>query len=218
MTIGVLALQGDYEAHRIILEALPEVARVLEVRDVDALTQCDGLVIPGGESTTMSRLCDRYDLWQPLQEKLQSGMGALGTCAGLIMLSHQMEGATKNFAQKTLDVLDVDVARNAYGAQLDSFECDLELEPDIEYSTPNNKTMRAVFIRAPRITRVGKNVKVLARHDGEPVAVRCEKIVACAFHPEIAGENALHELWLRALKTDQTQNNGAAETTFGDAT
>ena len=207
MIIGVLALQGDYDAHRKLLENALNVARVLEVRDEKTLNQCDGLVIPGGESTTMSRLCDRYELWQPLQEKLRNGMGALGTCAGLIMLSHRIDGATKNFAQKTLDVLDVDVARNAYGAQLDSFECDLKMESDIEYSTPNDKTMRAVFIRAPRITRVGENVKVLARHDGEPVAVRCGKIVACAFHPEIAGENALHELWLRALKNHDSQND-----------
>lgn len=235
MIIGVLALQGDYEAHRKLLETAPDVARVLEVRDVDSLNQCDGLVIPGGESTTMSRLCDRYELWQPLQEKLQNGMGALGTCAGLIMLSHKLEGATKNFAQKTLDVLDVDIERNAYGAQLDSFECDLELEPNIEYSittdnqqsTTDNKLIRAVFIRAPRITRVGEGVEVLARHNGEPVAVRCGKIVACAFHPEIAGENALHELWLRGLKNDSSQNDlsqknasqneVSLETTFGDA-
>ena len=127
MTIGVLALQGDYDAHRKLLEGAPDVARVLEVRDVASLNLCDGLVIPGGESTTMSRLCDRYELWQPLHEKLQSGMGVFGTCAGLIMLSHRIDSASKNFAQKTLDVLDVDVARNAYGAQLDSFECDLEV-------------------------------------------------------------------------------------------
>ena len=215
MTIGVLALQGDYEAHQRILEASPEVAHVLEVRDVETLNQCDGLVIPGGESTTMSRLCDRYELWQPLREKLQSGMGALGTCAGLIMLSHNLEGATKNFAQKTLDVLDVDVARNAYGAQLDSFECDLEMESNIEYSTTDNQSLRAVFIRAPRITRVGDQVEVLARHDGEPVAVRSGNVVACAFHPEIAGESRLHELWLRALKSHRTQN--VVETTSGDA-
>ena len=211
MIIGVLALQGDYDAHRKLLENALNVARVLEVRDEKTLNQCDGLVIPGGESTTMSRLCDRYELWQPLQEKLRNGMGALGTCAGLIMLSHRIDGATKNFAQKTLDVLDVDVARNAYGAQLDSFECDLELEPDIEYSTTDNQSLRAVFIRAPRITRVGEGVEVLARHDGEPVAVRCGKIVACAFHPEIAGESAgesaLHELWLRALKNHDSQND-----------
>lgn len=208
MTIGVLALQGDYEAHRKLIERAPDVARVLEVRDVASLHECDGLIIPGGESTTMSRLCDRYDLWQPLQDKLESGMGALGTCAGLIMLSQNIEGATKNFAQKTLRVLDVDVARNAYGAQLDSFECDLSLEPHIEYSnskvkdaaTLETQSLRAIFIRAPRITRVGEGVEVLVRHDGEPVAVRQGEIMACAFHPEIVGEDGLHLLWLRTLK------------------
>ncbi len=201
MTIGVLALQGDYDAHRKLIEGASDVARVLEVRDEQTLAQCDGLILPGGESTTMSRLCDRYDLWQPLQDKLRDGMGALGTCAGLIMLSQKIDGATKNFAQKTLGVLDVDVARNAYGAQLDSFECDLNWEPNIEYSNQENQLMRAVFIRAPRITRIGDGVEVLARHNGEAVAVRQGKIMACAFHPEIVGENALHLLWLRALKS-----------------
>jgi 5'-phosphate synthase pdxT subunit len=209
MTIGVLALQGDYDAHRKLIEGAPGVARVLEVRDAAALDECDGLIIPGGESTTMSRLCDRYELWQPLQEKLQSGMGALGTCAGLIMLSQNIEGATKNFAQKTLRALDVDVARNAYGAQLDSFECDLKLEPNIEYSNKSscgNQSLRAVFIRAPRITRVGEEVEVLVLHDGEPVAVRQGQIMACAFHPEIVGENGLHLLWLHGLKEQRAKD------------
>src|SRR4028119_352365 len=131
MTIGVLALQGDFEAHLKLLKDAPAVSRVIEVRDAKTLEQCDGLVIPGGESTVMSRLCDRYGLWEPLSTRLEEGMGVLGTCAGLIMLSQNIEGATRNFMQKTLGTLDVDVARNAYGAQLDSFECDLSLEPTI---------------------------------------------------------------------------------------
>lgn len=216
MTIGVLALQGDYDAHRKLICDAPDVARVIEVRDVETLNQCDGLIIPGGESTTMSRLCDRYDLWQPLQEKLQNGMGAFGTCAGLIMLSQRIEGASKNFAQKTLRVLDVDVARNAYGAQLDSFECELNWEAGdwrleagdaaqrLNTQSPVSNLqplpMHAIFIRAPRITRVGAGVKVLARHNGEAVAVRQGKIVACAFHPEIVGEDALHRFWLESLQ------------------
>ena len=209
MTIGILALQGDYAAHRAVLESLG-VGRVLDVRTADELAVCDGLVLPGGESTTMSRLCDRYSLWAPLQQKLAGGMGAFGTCAGLILLAKKIEGATPNFPQKTLGALDVDVARNAYGAQADSFECNLNWEPNIEYSMRDNPgskrldfgsqdSLRAVFIRAPRIVRVGENVETLARHDGEAVAVRFEKIVGCAFHPEIAGENRLHRLWLRSL-------------------
>ncbi len=220
MTIGILALQGDYQAHRTVLETISS-HRVLDVRTSGELSDCDGLIIPGGESTTMSRLCDRYDLWTPLQQKLENGMGALGTCAGLILLARNIEGATKNFQQKTLRVLDVDVARNAYGAQAESFECELKIaagawrleigkrQPKIESGAdnvvlPNSEIqspafLHAVFIRAPRIVRVGENVEVLARHDGEAVAVRQGKIFGCAFHPEIAGETRLHQLWLRSL-------------------
>ena len=138
MIIGVLALQGDYEAHQKVLARVlanrdDRETRVVQVRTADDLAPCDGLILPGGESTTMSRLCDRNGLWEPLQKKLRGGMGALGTCAGLILLAKNLEGATRNFAQKTLGVLDVDVQRNAYGAQLDSFETDIELLPR-EYS------------------------------------------------------------------------------------
>ena len=203
MTIGVLALQGDYQAHRAILETLPLANRVLDVRTADELQQCDGLVVPGGESTTMSRLCDRYNLWEPLQEKLHLGMGALGTCAGLILLSKNIEGATRNFQQKTLGALDVDVSRNAYGAQVDSFETDLQPEDvfvqDQVSEGDVQSPLRAVFIRAPRITRTGDKVQVLVRHNGEAVAVRQGPIVASAFHPEIAGEARLHLFWLRLI-------------------
>lgn len=200
MTIGVLALQGDFEAHQRILENAPGVHRVLKVRTSDALNECDGLILPGGESTTMSRLCDRYNLWEPLQEKLQGGMAALGTCAGLILLSKNIQGATRNFQQKTLGALDVDVSRNAYGAQVDSFEADLQPENALAQDEgERSSTLRAVFIRAPRITRCGESVQVLARHHDEAVAVRQGSIVASAFHPEIAGEARLHLFWLRLI-------------------
>ena len=209
MTIGVLALQGDFEAHKRIVQDAPGVHRVLEVRTADALGECNGLILPGGESTTMSRLCDRYNLWEPLNQRLQSGMGALGTCAGLILLSKNIEGATRNFQQKTLGALDVDVSRNAYGAQVDSFETDLQPEDALSQNERDAKEtfppLRAVFIRAPRITRCGESVQVLARHNGEAVAVRQGSVVASAFHPEIAGEARLHLFWLRLL----TENSGS---------
>lgn len=194
MKIGVLALQGDFDAHRKILERIG-VSQVVAVREATQLEDLDGLVIPGGESTVMSRLCDRYELWEPLRQRIENGMGALGTCAGLILLSRNIEGATRNFQQKTLGLLDVDVARNAYGAQLDSFEANVEWKS--EYSP---ETLRAVFIRAPRIVRCGENVEVLIQHNGEPVAVQQRNIVACAFHPEISGETHLHQLWLDSLE------------------
>ena len=198
MTVGVLALQGDFQAHRAMLEACDvQDLKVLAVRDVETLQGCDALIIPGGESTVMSRLCDRYDLWQPLHQKIEGGMGVLGTCAGMILLSHNVAGATSNFQQKTLGALDIDVARNAYGAQVHSFETDLEV-PAL-----GEPLLRAVFIRAPQITRVGERAEVLATHGGAPVLVRQGRLMAASFHPEIAGDTRLHQLWIDTLLPDQ---------------
>ena len=194
MKIGVLALQGDYQAHRHVLEA--NGAEVVAVRDKETLQDIDGLVIPGGESTVMSRLCDRYELWEPLQQKIESGMGVFGTCAGMIFMAREISGATKNFQQKTLGVLDIIVERNAYGAQLDSFEADIAV-PSVG-ETP----VRAVFIRAPRVAKIAHGVEVLAEHENAPVVVRQGKHLAVAFHPEIAGEARLHKLWLEGLGGD----------------
>ena len=184
MKIGVLALQGDYEAHETILGQCG--IENVRVRTVKNLENLDGLILPGGESTTMSRLCERYDLWQPLHDAVARGLPLLGTCAGMILMAKNLSGQTRNFTQQTLGVLDVDVARNAYGSQLDSFETTLEWEE-------NQSPLKAVFIRAPRLTRLGNAVQVLARHDGEAVAVREGVRWACAFHPEIAGETRLHQ-------------------------
>ena len=197
MTIGVLALQGDFASHTQILQRCG-VQQVLAVRDAAALQQCDGLIIPGGESTTMSRLCDRYELWEPLQESIKAGLPVLGTCAGMIMLSKNISGATRNFVQKTLGALDIDVARNAYGRQIESFETDLEVS-SLEEIEAGEKPLHVAFIRAPQITRVGENVEVLAVHNDQPVAVRKGKIMALSFHPEVSGETRLHQLWLSKI-------------------
>lgn len=195
-TIGVLALQGDFAAHAKMLHRCGVQTR--EVRSVEELQQVDALIIPGGESTTMSRLCDRYGLWEPLRARLENGMGAFGTCAGLIMLAKNIAGGTTNFTQSTLGALDIDVARNAYGKQLDSFEADLEIESGREEF--DAAPLRAVFIRAPRIERMGKDVEVLAQHNGVPVVVRQGNCLGAAFHPEIAGDVRLHQLWLQGLQ------------------
>lgn len=192
MKIGVLALQGDYAAHAQILQSCGA-GEISAVRDANALEQCDGLVIPGGESTTMSRLCDRYELWEPLRAKINGGLPVLGTCAGLIMLSKNISGGSKNFQQKTLGALDVDVARNAYGPQIESFETWLEVP------TVGADPLRVAFIRAPQITRVGDGVEILATHNEQPVAVRQGNIVALTFHPEVVGEARLHQLWLDGI-------------------
>ena len=192
MKIGVLALQGDYEAHCRVLEACG--AQFVAVRDAAALEEIEGLIIPGGESTVMSRLCDRYELWEPLRAKIEAGMGVFGTCAGLIFMAHEISGASQNFAQKMLDVLDIGVERNAYGAQLDSFES------DVAVPLLGDEPVRGVFIRAPRIARLGDGIEVLAKHDGVPVIVRQNRHLAMAFHPEIAGDTRLHQLWLKGLE------------------
>lgn len=191
MTIGLLALQGDYGAHQRVLHELG--ARTQLVRARADLENIDGLILPGGESTTMGRLLDRYALRAPLVERLQNGLPAFGTCAGLILLARELENTSTNFAQRSLGVLDARVARNAYGTQVDSFETDLEV-PIL------GETVRAVFIRAPQIREVGAEVEVLARHAGVPVLVRQKQIMAAAFHPEIAGEARLHKLWLNSIE------------------
>lgn len=177
-------------------------SNILTVRDVATLEECDALIIPGGESTVMSRLCDRYNLWEPLQQRIAQGMPVLGTCAGMILLARQITGATQNFQQKTLGALDIDVARNAYGAQVDSFEA------DVVVPLLGAEPLRAVFIRAPQIIRVGAAVEVLAEYDNQPVAVRQGDLVAAAFHPEIAADARLHRLWLDSIATTSTLNKG----------
>ena len=190
MTIGLLALQGDYAAHARVTQSLGAQTRLVrQSADLDGL---DGLILPGGESTTMARLLDRYDLRAPLTARLRDGLPALGTCAGLILLARAVDNTSSNFEQRSLGVLDTRVARNAYGTQLDSFETDLKV-PLLD------ETIRGVFIRAPQIVEVGSNVEILAWHEDVPVLVRQNQIVAAAFHPEIAGETRVHRLWLDAI-------------------
>ena len=191
MTIGLLALQGDYGAHQAVLRELGVPTRL--VRAPADLDDLNGLILPGGESTTMARLLDRYDLRAPLTHRLREGLPAFGTCAGLILLARELENTSTNFAQHSLGILDVRVARNAYGTQVDSFETDVQV-PVL------NEMVRAVFIRAPQIREVGANVEVLAHHDGVAVLVRQNQIMAAAFHPEIAGESRLHKLWLETIE------------------
>jgi 5'-phosphate synthase pdxT subunit len=171
--IGVLALQGDFEAHARALEELGAQARI--VRTAEDLEGLDGLVIPGGESTTMTLGIEREGLAEPLRELVRSGKPVLGTCAGLIILDREHLG-----------LLDVSARRNAFGRQVDSFEADLELD---------GAPVRAVFIRAPWVDAHGDGVEVLAEVDGHPVAVREGNVTAVAFHPELTDDRRLHR-WL----------------------
>jgi 5'-phosphate synthase pdxT subunit len=185
--IGVLALQGDFEAHSRILGGLgAEVRQVRTPADLDGL---DGLVIPGGESTTMTLGIEREGLAEPLRDLVESGRPVLGTCAGLIVLDRDHLG-----------LLDVNCRRNAFGRQLQSFESELELR-----GFGANGVVRGIFIRAPWVEETGAGVEVLAEVDGHPVAVREGNVLAVAFHPELSGEERLHS-WL--LEAARASSNG----------
>ncbi|MGH2855979.1 MAG: pyridoxal 5'-phosphate synthase glutaminase subunit PdxT [Solirubrobacteraceae bacterium] len=176
--VGVLALQGDFEAHSKILRAIG--AEPTEVRVPADLEGLDALVIPGGESTVMTLGIEREGLGEPLRQLARSGTPVLGTCAGMIMLD-----------RAHLGLLDIVAQRNAFGRQLRSFEADLEIDG------VDGIPVRAIFIRAPWVSEIGPEVQVLASVDGHPVAVRQANIVAVSFHPELTGERRLHELLLR---------------------
>ena len=178
MLIGVLALQGGFAAHARILGELG--AEVREVRTPADLEGLDGLVMPGGESTTMTLGVEREGLARPLRDLAAAGTPVFGTCAGLIMLDRDHLG-----------VLDVRARRNAFGRQVRSFETDLDVLGD---------AVHAVFIRAPWIAEAGPDVEVLAEVDGHPVAVRQGNLLAVSFHPELAGDTALHARFLDAVR------------------
>jgi 5'-phosphate synthase pdxT subunit len=176
-TVGILALQGGFEAHAKILRGLGAEPR--EVRVPEDLDGLDALIVPGGESTVMTLGIEREGLADPLRELAQRGTPVLGTCAGMIMLDRDHLG-----------LLDITATRNAFGRQPHSFEADVEL------AGVDGGPLRAVFIRAPWVAEHGDGVEVLASVDGHPVAVRQGNMIAVAFHPELAGETRLHELLL----------------------
>ncbi len=177
MRIGVLAVQGNFREHAAMLRRLG--AYPVEVRKPEQLEGLDGLVIPGGESTTFMRLMRLYGLEDAVRRFEQP---ILGTCAGLIVLDREHLG-----------LLDVDVARNAYGRQVASFEADLQLAGDDE-------PLRGVFIRAPRVERAGDEVEVLAELDGEPVLLRQGRLLVATFHPELTDDTRVHELFLDSVR------------------
>jgi len=179
--VGVLALQGDFAAHaRVLRELGTEVREVRVPADLEGL---DGLVMPGGESTTMTLGIEREGLADPLRELVRSGTPVFGTCAGMILLDREHLG-----------LADYTCRRNAFGRQIRSFEADLRI-PGIA-----GPPVRAVFIRAPWVTDAGAGVEVLASVDGHPVAARQDNMLVVSFHPEIAGERRLHELHLAQVR------------------
>lgn len=177
MKVGVLALQGNFREHAAMLRRLG--AEVVEVRKPEELAGLDGLVVPGGESTTFLRLMRLYGLDEAIR-KFERPI--LGTCAGMIVLDRDHLG-----------LVDLSVERNAYGRQVASFEADLQL-------AGYDESLRGVFIRAPRVRETGDDVQVLAERDGEPVLVRDGRILVASFHPELTQDTRVHELFLRAVQ------------------
>ena len=187
-TLGILALQGAFLEHKQMLSLLGYNA--YEVRDIETLNSVDGIIIPGGESTTMSKLLKDFHLLEPLKQKIEQGLPVLGTCAGMILLAKKVI----NDSMQTLDVMSIKVKRNAYGRQLDSF-CNNSVIPKI-----SPKPIQQVFIRAPYITEVSHDVEVLHQIDEHIVAVKEKNMLATSFHPELTNDPTVHDYFIQMIK------------------
>lgn len=200
--IGVLALQGDFREHIAILRKLKTPAQ--EIRTKQELAAVDGLIIPGGESTTISKLMRKYGLDKTIIARAAQGMPIYGTCAGAILLSKTILGQK----QQGLGLINVDIKRNDYGRQIDSFEATLHL---------GNKPFNAFFIRAPILKRIGKNVEVLCSYEKHVVCAKQKTILISTFHPELSGETAVHQLFVGMVhgyqRTKTPQSTG--KTAYG---
>ena len=186
-TIGVLALQGDFDAHRKAVERAG--GRPVEVRTAGELDSCDALIVPRGESTTMLKLLEIENLTAPLRE-FAAKKPVFGTCAGAILLAHSVTGP----AQPSLDLIDIDVQRNAYGRQIDSRVAQVDAQ---------GREMEAVFIRAPKILRVGDGANVLATYQGDPVWVEQGRHMVTTFHPELTKDARVHQRFLETVSTSR---------------
>jgi len=195
--VGVLALQGDVREHQHVLASCG--VRTARVRTAAELDNVDALVIPGGESTTMSKLAVTFGLIEPLRSRVKDGMPAYGSCAGMIMLAERIEGGRPD--QQTIGGIDMVVRRNAFGRQVDSFEADLAM------TGMGDEPMHAVFIRAPWVESVGEQVQVLGHVEGGPatgriVAVRQGSLLATSFHPELTGDTRVHRYFVEMVKKE----------------
>ncbi len=186
--IGVLALQGDVEEHRASLRRAG--AEAVAVKTREQLDDLDGLVIPGGESTAVMRLLERFGLANPIVQRVRSGMPLWGTCMGMIVVAHDVA----DMEQPSLDLLDVTVRRNAFGRQNESAEVDLSI-PAL-----GSKPFPAIFIRAPWIERVGQGVELLASRNGHGVMVRQDNVLGTSFHPELSGDPRIHAYFLAMVE------------------
>ena len=192
MKIGVLALQGAAAEHIQMMSALG--AEAVPVRLPSELDGIDALIIPGGESTTISKLLSDYGLMEPIRLLAKKGFPIFGTCAGLVLLAKKVP----NLQMESIGMMDIEVKRNAFGRQVDSFEADLKI-PAL-----HNGTFHGIFIRAPIIEKAERGVEVLCQLNGKPVAVRQGKLLACAFHPELTDDLRLHKYFLKLVTGDES--------------
>ena len=188
MKVGVLALQGAFKLHVQALERLG--VEAIEVRSLENFGASEALIIPGGESTTMSFLLESSGIFDSLQERSNNGMPILGTCAGMILLSSKITDGRND--QKPLNLVDIEVRRNGYGRQIDSFESDLSIEGF-------NSSFRGIFIRAPLVENISEKVEVLAEINGRPVMCRQDSIIVTSFHPELADDDRIHAEFLELV-------------------
>jgi len=186
-TVGLLAMQGAFKKHGEIINSLGN--KTLEVRKPEQLEQIDGIIIPGGESTTIYKMLQKSGLFDTLKDKIENGLPVLGTCAGIILLAQRIS----NSDQPRLGVLNVTVERNSYGRQTESFETELEIKG------LDNTPVTGIFIRAPKIKETGHGVEILSEFAGSPVLVKQDNIVAATFHPELTNDKRIHKLFTDIL-------------------
>jgi 5'-phosphate synthase pdxT subunit len=189
MKVGVLALQGDVREH--IKSLLECGVQAFPVRRSSEIESVDALIVPGGESTTIAQLAEVFDVYELIKGRIEQGMPVYGSCAGMILLAKEILDA--KVGQKSFGGLDITVRRNAFGRQVDSFES------DIPFADGSTDLIRAVFIRAPWVEKVGESVQILASVDSHPVAVRTRTALATSFHPELTGDNRIHRYFIEQV-------------------
>lgn len=189
MKVGVLALQGDVREH--IASLLACGVEAVAVRRSIEIEKIDALVLPGGESTTIAQLAEVFGVYQLIKDRIAGGMPVYGSCAGMILLAQEILDA--KVGQKSFGGLDITVRRNAFGRQVDSFES------DIDFADGSNDPIRAVFIRAPWVEKVGDSIEILATVNSHPVAVRSQTALATSFHPELTGDNRIHRYFIEQV-------------------
>ncbi|MFM8852877.1 MAG: pyridoxal 5'-phosphate synthase glutaminase subunit PdxT [Acidimicrobiaceae bacterium] len=186
--VGVLALQGAFSSHKRVLDSLG--VSTQEVRTPQDLASVDALVMPGGESTTMSQLLESSELFEPLKKLIREGLPVFGTCAGMILLASKIIDGRDD--QISFGAIDIEVQRNAYGRQIDSFEADINIE---DFDSP----FHAVFIRAPRIVKADRAVEILAEYGDDIVLAKQKNVLVASFHPELSSDKRIHEMFVKEI-------------------